>query len=151
MKAAIKKAVFMALCLLLAVSASAVEVGLIAGSNSRPTGFFYGVSAGFGFIVPTIKLEFEGYRIEAAAAYSLSAAVKFRPKFGKFAPYVLLGAGGNFEKLNFRFSEYDFYTMLGGGLHLLLSSLFSLRADLRFLHFSGIYSTRISGGVFLHL
>lgn len=147
----IKKTVFLALVLFLAVNASAVEVGLIAGSISQPASFCYGLSAGFGIIVPTIKLEFEGYRLTESAMNSLSAAVKFRSKFGKFAPYVLLGAGGNFEKLNFHFSEYSFYSMIGGGLHILFSSLFSLRFDGRLLLFSGSNSIRISGGVFFHL
>jgi hypothetical protein len=147
----IKKSVFLGLGLLLAVNASALEVGLIAGSISRPTSFCYGLSAGFGIIVPTLKFEFEGYRFGGSAMNSLSVAVKFRPKFGKFAPYVLLGAGGNFEKLDFHFSEYSFYTMMGCGLHILFSSLFSLRFDGRLLLFSGSNNIRISGGVFFHL
>ncbi|MBU4408659.1 MAG: hypothetical protein KJ772_08155, partial [Proteobacteria bacterium] len=101
--------------------------------------------------VPLLKFEFEGYRIGESGWNSLSAAVKFRPKFGRFAPYAVLGAGGEFEKLNFRFSEYRFYSMVGGGLHIFFTSMFSLRFDLRFLHFSDIDKTRISGGFFLHL
>jgi hypothetical protein len=147
----IKKTVFLTLGLLLAMKASAIEVGLIAGATGKPASFFYGLSAGIGIIVPAVKLEFEGYRLAESAMNSLSAAVKFRPKFGKFAPYVLLGAGGNFEKLNFEFSQYSFYTMMGCGLHILFSSLFSLRVDARLLHFSDVNYTRISGGAFLHL
>ena len=89
----------------------ALDAGLIAGSISQPSSFFYGLSAGIGTIVPMLKFEFEGYRIRETGLNSLSAAVKFRPKFGSFAPYAVLGAGGEFEKLNFHFSEYSFYTM----------------------------------------
>ncbi len=147
----IKKTVFLTFCLLLAANASALEVGVIAGSVSQPASFFYGVSAGFGIIVPTIKIEIEGYRLDDLALNNLSAAVKVRPKFGKFAPFVLLGAGGRFEKLDFHFSEYSFYTMMGCGLHILFSSIVSLRVDLRLLRFSGITDTRIGGGIFIHL
>ena len=147
----IKKAVFLFLCLLLAVEASALEVGAIAGSISSPGTFFYGLSAGLGIIVSVIRLEFEGCQIREWEMNSLSAAIKFRPKFGKLAPYVLLGAGGEFEKLNFEFSQYSFYSMLGCGLQLMFSSRFSLRADLRWLHFSDQDQTRISGGIFIHI
>lgn len=147
----IKKTILLTGCLLLALNAPALEAGLIAGSISQPSSFCYGLSAGMGLIVPMLKLEFEGYRIKEPGLNSLSAAVKFRPKFGSFAPYVFLGAGSKFEKLNFSFSEYNFYTMLGGGFHIFFSSMFSLRFDLRFLHFSDIDNTRVSGGIFIHL
>ena len=147
----IKKTIFLTGCLLLALNVSALEAGLIAGSISQPSSFFYGLSAGSGIIVPMVKFEFEGYKIKESGLNSLSAAVKFRPKFGSFAPYAFLGAGSEFEKLNFRFSEYSFYTMVGGGFHIFFSSMFSLRFDLRFLHFSDVDRTRISGGVFIHL
>ncbi len=130
---------------------SAVDAGFIAGSLNQPSSFFYGLSAGAGAIVPMVKFEFEGYRIKEAGLNSLSAAITLRPKFGSFAPYALLGVGSEFEKLNFRFSEYRFYTMLGGGFHIFFSSLFSLRFDLRFLNFSDVNKTRVSGGVFVHL
>jgi hypothetical protein len=147
----IKKTAFLALGLLLAVNASALEVGLIAGSSSQPESFLYGLSTGFGAIVPMLKFELEGYRLDGAGTNRLGAAVKFRPQFGKFAPYLLVGAGAEFEKINFDFSAYGFYTMMGGGLQILFSSLFSLRFDLRFLHFSDVNDTRISGGVFIHI
>ena len=98
-----------------------------------------------------LKFEFEGCRISETGWNSLSAAVKFRPKFGIFAPYAVLGAGGEFEKLNFKFSDYNFYTFIGGGFHLFFTSMFSLRADLRFLHLPDADRTRISGGFFIHL
>jgi hypothetical protein len=147
----IKKTIFMTGCLLMALNASALDAGFIAGSISQPSSFFYGLSAGSGTIVPMLKFEFEGYKIKESGLNNLSAAVKFRPKFGSFSPYVFLGAGGEFAKLNFRFSEYRFYTMIGGGFHIFFSAMFSLRFDLRFLNFSDIDNTRVSGGVFIHL
>jgi hypothetical protein len=147
----IKKTLILAGCFFLALNAFALDAGLIAGSVSQPSSFFYGLSAGSGTIVPMLKFEFEGWRIQESGLNSLSAAVKFRPKFGKLAPYAFLGAGGEFEKLNFRFSEYRFYSMVGGGFHIFFTSMFSLRFDLRFLHFSDINRTRVSGGIFIHL
>jgi len=147
----IKRAFILSVILFLCLDAQALDLGVIAGSISRPSSFCYGLSIGSGTFLPLLKLEFEGTRAKESARNSLSAAVKIRPKFGRLAPYVLLGAGGEFARLNFRFSEYDFYTFVGGGLHVLFESLFSLRVDVRFLHFSQINQTRISGGVFVHL
>lgn len=146
-----KKIVLLLGILGLGLNAHAFEAGLIAGSVSQPASFFYGLSVGSGTIIPMVKFEFEGWRFKETGMSTLSAAVKFRPAFGKFAPYALLGAGGAFEKLTFHFSEYEFYTFAGGGLHLYFTSMFSLRFDLRFLHFSELNQTRISGGLFLHL
>jgi hypothetical protein len=147
----IKKTVLLAGMLLLSLNALALDLGLVAGSLSHPAGFTYGLSAGSGTIVPMLKFEFEGCRISESGWNTLSAAVKFRPKFGIFAPYAVLGAGGEFEKLNFHFSNYRFYTFAGGGFHIFFTSMFSLRFDLRFLHFSDLDKTRISGGFFIHL
>ena len=135
----------------LCLNAFALDAGLIAGSVSRPSSFFYGLSFGSGTIIPMLKFEFEGWWIKETGMNTLSAAVKFRPSLGKFAPYAVLGGGGEFEKLTFHFSEYEFYTFVGGGLHLFFTSMFSLRFDLRFLHFSAVNQTRISGGFFIHL
>jgi len=146
-----KKTVFLAGILCLSLNAYALEAGLIAGSINQPSSFFYGLSAGTGAIVPMLKFEFEGCRISETGGNSLSAAVKFRPKFGSFAPYALLGAGGEFEKLDFHFSEYRFFTFFGGGFHIFFTSMFSLRADLRFLNLPAADRTRISGGIFIHL
>ena len=147
----IKKALCLAGLFSLCLNSLALDLGLVAGSISRPSSFTYGVSVGSGTIVPMLKFEFEGCRISETGWNSLSAAVKFRPKFGIFAPYAVLGAGGEFEKLNFKFSEYNFYTFIGGGFHLFFTSMLSLRADLRFLHLPDADRTRISGGIFLHL
>jgi len=146
----IKKALCLAGLFSLCLNSFALDLGLVAGSISRPSSFTYGVSVGSGTIVPMLKFEFEGCRISETGWNSLSAAVKFRPKFGIFAPYAVLGAGGEFEKLNFKFSEYNFFTFIGGGFHLFFTSMLSLRADLRFLHLPDADRTRISGGIFLH-
>ncbi len=146
-----KKTLILAGLLFLSLNTFALDAGLIAGSVSQPSSFFYGLSAGSGTIVPMLKFEFEGWRIKETGWDSMSAAVKFRPKFGIFAPYAVLGAGGEFEKLNFHFSDYRFYTFIGGGFHLFFASMFSLRFDLRFLHFSDLNQTRISAGFFIHL
>jgi len=147
----IKKTLLLVGLLSLCVNSFALDLGLIAGSVSQPASFFYGLSAGSGTIVPMLKFEFEGCRIKETGWNSLSAAVKFRPKFGVFAPYAVLGAGGEFEKLNFHFSDYNFYTFIGGGFHIFFTSMFSLRADLRFQHLPDANRTRVSGGFFIHL
>lgn len=146
-----KKAILPFAVFCLCLNAFALDAGLIAGSISQPSSFFYGLSIGSGTIIPMLKFEFEGCRIKETGMNALSAAVKLRPAFGKFAPYAVLGAGGEFEKLTFHTSEYEFYTFFGGGLHIFFTSMFSLRFDLRFLHFSAVDQTRISGGLFLHL
>ena len=147
----IKKTICLSGFLFLAINVFSLDAGFIAGSINQPSSFCYGLSAGFGSIVPMVKLEFEGYRIKETGWNNLSAAVKFQPKFGRFSPYAFLGAGGEFEKFNFRFSEYSFYTMVGGGFHIFFSSMFSLRFDLRFLNFPDADATRVSGGIFIHL
>ncbi len=146
-----KKTIFLFALLLLCLHVRALDLGAVAGSVNRPSSFFYGISVGSGTIVPMLKFEFEGCRVSETGWNSLSAAVKFRPKFGIIAPYAVLGAGGEFEKLNFKFSEYEFYTFFGGGLHIYFTSMLSLRADLRFQNFAAAERTRISGGIFLHL
>jgi hypothetical protein len=146
-----KRTFFFVAVLFLCLNSYALDLGLVAGSISQPSSFFYGLSAGSGTIVPMVKFEFEGCRVSETGWNSLSAAVKFRPKFGVFAPYAVLGAGGEFEKLNFKFSDYNFYTFIGGGFHLFFTSMFSLRADLRFLHLPDADRTRISAGFFIHL
>ncbi|MBN2347172.1 MAG: hypothetical protein JXO51_12390 [Candidatus Aminicenantes bacterium] len=146
-----KRALLFLAAVLVSLHSSALDLGVVAGSVGRPSSFLYGLSLGSGTFVPLVKLEFEGTRTSETGWNSLSAAVKVRPKFGRLAPYALLGAGGEFAKLSFRFSEYDFYTFVGGGLHLFFAPIISLRADARFLHFSGLNRTRISGGVFIHL
>jgi hypothetical protein len=148
----IKKTILLAGLCCLCLNALALDAGFIAGSVTQPGSFFYGLSFGSGTFVPLVKFEFEGWRIQKSGMNNLSAAVKLRPSLGKFAPYALLGAGTLFERLTFHFgSDYEFYTFIGGGLHVFFTSMFSLRADLRFLHFKDANQTRISGGFFIHL
>lgn len=146
-----KRTIFLSCIMLFSLNMTALDLGLTAGSISQPSSFIYGISAGSGTIVPMLKFEFEGFRIAETGMNSLSAAIKFRPKFGVFAPYAVLGGGSEFARLNFHFSEYAFYTFVGGGFHLFFNSMISLRADLRFLHLSDVNKTRISGGLFIHL
>lgn len=147
----IRKIFLLTALLLLCLRLPAVELGLAAGSLSRPSSFGYGLSFGSGAFVPLVFLEFEGWRIDEGGRKQLSAAVKLRPKLGAFAPYAVLGAGSEFQTLSLRFSEQDFFTFAGGGLHLFLSGMLSLRADLRFLHLPYGNRFRASGGIFVHL
>lgn len=146
-----KKVLFAGIMLLFSLSAPALDLGLGAGSSSRPSSFFYGLSLGSGTFVPLLKLEFEGWRSSETGMNSLSAAAKLRPKFGAFAPYAVLGVGAEFARLNFKFNDYEFFTFVGGGFHVFLAPIVSLRADLRFLNLPEADKTRISGGVFIHL
>ncbi|MGE5341718.1 MAG: hypothetical protein ACM3SY_09580 [Candidatus Omnitrophota bacterium] len=131
----------------------ALEAGLNLGTISGPRETCYGVSAGMGMLIPMVKVELEYYR--AANAYpfpnTATAGLKFRPKFGALAPYVGVGIGAEFDRLKLKLGEYQKFSFIGGGLHLFLTSMISLRGDVRFLHFSGYRRTRISGGIFLHL
>ncbi len=146
-----KKILWIAVVFLSALNAPALDLGLVAGSVNQPSSFFYGISAGSGTIVPMLKLEFEGCRVSETGWKTLTAAVKLRPKFGIFAPYAVLGAGAEFARLNFRFSDYEFYTFIGGGFHIFFTSMFSLRADVRWLNLPEADKTRICGGFFIHL
>lgn len=146
-----RRCLFLAALLLAAVSAPALDLGVAAGSLSRPRSFYYGLSLGSGTVVPLLKLEFEGGRVAATDMNSLSAALKLRPKFGALAPYAVLGAGAEFARLTLRFKEYDFYTFYGAGIHFFPAAMISLRADLRFLNLPAGGKTRVSGGLFVHL
>ena len=128
-----------------------IEVGLIAGHSGADSAFFYGLSAGSGIFIPMTRLEFEGHKFSGNEWDELSAGVAFRPRFGRIAPYMIVGAGTGFEKFNFHFSEYKAFSFLGGGCHLFLARIFSLRFDVRFLHFRDVNTTRLSGGIFLHI
>lgn len=144
---------FLAL-LLLAVggmSLYSLEAGFIAGRLSADSANFYGLSAGSGIFIPMTRLEFEGYRLSDLAMNALTAGIAFRPKLGRVAPYMIIGAGAEFEKLNFHFSDYHTFTFLGGGCHLFLAPILSLRIDIRFSHSQDANGTRLSGGIFLHL
>lgn len=135
-----------------------VEVGLTGGAMSKKidSGFHYGLALTSGFLVPMIKFEFEVYKMKenvvtaADKNKAICVGVKFRPKFGKFAPYAIVGVGGEFDDFNFDFSNYHKFTFIGGGCHIFLMEMFSLRADIRSMHFSDMNKTRFSAGAFLH-
>jgi hypothetical protein len=149
----VSKRTFLALLLLTTGSTGlySLEAGFIAGHLSLDSANFYGLSAGSGIFIPLTRLEFEGYRFSGPATNTLTAGIAFRPKLGRVAPYMIIGAGADFEKLNFHFSDYRAFSFLGGGCHLFLSSILSLRFDIRFIHSRDENRTRLSGGVFLHI
>ncbi len=130
------------------------EAGITIGTISNPSRLNYGLSGGMGFLVPTVKFEMEIYRKADTAAPGMqnAAAVgfKFRPKFGKFAPYAIVGLGTDFAGLSFDFDEYESFTFIGGGVHYYLADMISMRADIRFLNYSGFNRTRLTAGLFLH-
>jgi hypothetical protein len=82
---------------------------------------------------------------------AVCASAKLRPKFKKVAPFVLVGVGTTFEKINFDFDQYEFFTLIGGGIHYYLGGFFSLRLDIRFQNFSDENRTRFGLGIFFHL
>jgi hypothetical protein len=138
-----------------AVHLHSIEVGAIVGNISKPSRLNYGLSAGMGFLVPMVKFEIEVYRLANTEALELPNAitggVKFRPKFGKFAPYAVVGFGAEFKRIGLDFDEYESFTFLGGGLHIFVTGMISIRGDVRFLSYSGYNRTRLSAGLFLHL
>ncbi|MCP4146579.1 MAG: porin family protein [bacterium] len=153
-------------------SLSAMEAGLTVGTLGKTdgTGLNYGISGGMGTIIPMLKFEAGLYRIkkpgiegtEADTGVTeenpipfkpnvFTAGLKFRPKFGRFAPYAIVGLGWEFEKVSLRFSLHNKFTFIGGGLHVFLMDMVSVRGDIRLLNFSEATKTRFSAGVFLHL
>ncbi len=151
-----KIAIFTVLSLVLATGLFSIELGLIGGNISNPSHGFYGLSSGSGFFVPMLKIEFELYRKtkteDPEFANTASAGIKFRPGFGPFMPYAVVGVGAEFKKftLDFGKDKYDFFTFIGGGVHYKVAGMISLRADIRFLNFSDYNRTRLSAGVFFH-
>ena len=137
-----------------AVHLHSIEAGAIIGSINKPSRLNYGLSASMGFLVPMVKFEIELYKKANTEAPELSNAitggVKFRPKFGKFAPYAVAGFGVDFKSITLDFDDYESFSFLGGGLHLFVSGMLSLRADVRFLNYSGYNRTRLSAGLFIH-
>lgn len=138
-----------------------LEVGLTGGAMSKKidSGFHYGLAVTTGFLVPMVKFEFEVYKMKenvATAAVAgkekaLCVGVKFRPKLGSFAPYAIVGVGGEFDKFGFDFGDYHKFTFIGGGCHFFLMDMLSIRADIRVMHFKDMNKTRFSAGVFLHI
>jgi len=143
--------IFLFIFVVLTAAMGAVEIGFIAGTLNNPGGFSYGLSSGGGFIVSLIRFEIEIYKITNSDYKGISGSMKVRPKFGKFAPYAVLGFGTDYATFNFKFDQYRSFTFIGGGLHLFLGDMLSFRFDLRFLNYTDINKTRLSAGIFIHL
>lgn len=146
-----KKCVYLIFFLGLVLKIFPIEVGLIGGNISNPSEFNYGLSGGSGLIIPMLKFELEFYQMAETNFKALTAGLKLRPKFGKLAPYIIVGAGTELDKFTFKFSEYEFFTFFGGGIHYFLIRNVSIRLDIRFQSFSAANKTRLEAGVFFHL
>lgn len=145
------KRLFMSvLLLILSVNLISVELGLIGGKMTNPSEFSYGLSGGSGLFFPLLKMEMEFTPLIESESNVLTASLKIRPKFGKFAPFAVVGVGVQFDKLNFDFDEYEFFTSIGAGLHIYFGGLFSLRLDIRFQNFSDRNRIRFGVGGFFH-
>lgn len=143
------------LCLFFSTGLFSVELGLIGGTMTNPSHLNYGLSAGSGFLIPLVKFEVELTRYANTEfpelPNAITGAVKFRPKFGRFMPYGVVGIGTEFKRFNFDFDKYDSFTFIGGGIHYKMMAVFSIRADIRFLNFSGYNRTRLTAGLFFHI
>lgn len=139
------------ICVGLVGNMLAVELGLIGGTISNPSEAFYGISGGSGFLFPMVKLEVEYWKLNDTGFKAISGAVKFRPRFGAFSPYAVLGLGSEFDTFDFSFSDYDNFSFLGAGLYFHFAQVLSLRVDIRFLNYSAYNRTRFSGGIFVQL
>ena len=137
--------------LLFSIQLLPIELGVIGGSISNPSELNYGLSGGTGLFIPLLKMEFEFSMTPDSDLMEFSAAAKIRPKFGKLAPYAVAGVGVVFEKIGFDFDQYEFFTLIGGGVHFFFGGFFSLRADIRFQSFPDQNRIRLSGGFFFHL
>jgi hypothetical protein len=146
-----KQIIFLVFLAILSFQLFPFEIGLIGGTNNKPSELNLGVSGTMGFFIPFIKFEIEAYKIVDYEFKGITGGIKFRKKLGPFAPYVTVGIGTEFEELNFKFSEYMSFTYIGGGTHLYLMDMLSLRFDIRFQKFSDFNRTRFTGGLFLHL
>ncbi len=145
---------FIILTMLFTVPSFTFELGLIGGTiggGGQTNEGIYGISGGFGFIIPMVKFEVEYYNLNDRRFEAVTGGVKVRKRFGKFAPYAILGGGAEFENLTFKTSEYETFFFIGGGVHVFLIDFLSVRADLRFQTFSEFNKTRFSLGVFFHL
>ena len=130
------------------------EAGVTIGNISNPSQTTYGLSGSMGFLVPMVKFEIEIYRKSDTDGLGLknaaSTGIKFRPKMGKFGPYAIIGVGSDFDKLGFDSDNYENFTFIGGGVHYYAAGIISLRADIRFLNYSGYNRTRFTAGLFFH-
>jgi hypothetical protein len=105
--------------------------------------------------VPMLKLEVEYYKVSKSVVpdlpNTLTAAVKFRPDLGRLAPYGVLGVGAEFDRFTLHSGEYNKISFIGGGVHLFLTGMVSIRGDIRFLHYKGYNRTRYTAGLFIHI
>ena len=146
-----KGVVFIVLICFLPCFIHSFEFGVIAGVISKPSSFVYGLSGGMGFIVPMMKFEVELYKITDTPNDVLSGGIKFRPKLGKLSPYAVIGVGTEFVKFDFESKNYEWFTFIGGGIHLKITGPATVRFDIRYLNFSNLSKVRFSGGIFIHL
>lgn len=146
-----KKILILSLIIVCGLCLSGYDLGVIGGALSKPNKMFVGFSGSMRLIVPTLKIEFELFKIIDSENNIISGGIKFNPKLGKISLYGMLGVGTEFEKINFDFSHYRAFTFLGFGAHLYLMDMLSLRGDMRFYNFTDVTRSRISFGIFLHL
>ncbi len=147
------KKFFLLVFLLLSISNYLLpfEFGLIAGKNTKPSQTTLGFSAGMGLLIPMVKFEFELMKQNSTDQKAAGVGLKIKKKVGKFAPYVVIGAGTRFEKFSVTFKNYDYFTYIGGGAHFNMLQFFSLRFDVRYQSYSEENNVRFSIGVFAHL
>ena len=143
------------LCLFFSTGLFSMELGVIGGNISNPSHLNYGLSGSFGFLIPMVKFEFEYTRQanteDPEFPNAFTGGIKFRPSFGRLMPYAVVGIGTEFRSFNLDFDEYESFTFIGGGVYYKMMAVFSLRADIRFLNFSGYNRTRLSAGIFFHI
>lgn len=135
--------------------AAAVELGVTGGMETKETRFTYGLSGSMGFLIPMLKFEIEGYKITGIEVGEMPGGVmfglKFKPKLGQISPYGVVGVGAEMEEISLDFDTMETYTYIGGGLYYKVAPMISLRADFRFLNFSGYNRIRLTGGIFFQL
>lgn len=150
-----RTAILLLLCLFFTTGLFSLELGVIGGTITNPSYLNYGLSTSFGFLVPLVKFEFELTRKanieEPEFPNAFTGGIKFRPKLGRFMPYAIVGIGTEFSAFTLDFDKYDSYTFVGGGIYYKMMAVFSIRADIRFLNFSGYNRTRLTAGLFLHI
>jgi hypothetical protein len=143
------------LCLFFSIGLYSWELGLIGGNISNPSHLNYGLSSGFGFLIPLVKFEVELTRQtnieDPGFPNAITGGIKFRPTFGRYMPYAVVGIGAEFKRFSLDHDKYDSFTFIGGGIHYKMMALFSIRADLRFLNFTGFNRTRLTAGLFFHI
>jgi hypothetical protein len=97
-----------------------LELGVIGGNISNPSYLNYGLSGSFGFLIPMVKFEFEYTRKVDPGVLefpnTFTGGIKFRPSFGRFMPYAVVGIGTEFQSFNLDFDEYESFTFIGGGI-----------------------------------